>query len=338
MSTDDPQAPRNDLAIRPYRARDREALVALWRRCDLLVPYNDPERDIALWLASPNAAIFVGEYDGRLVASVCIGHDGHRANPYYVAVDPDVRGRGFGARIMARAEAWAKRRGVPKMNVMIRETNTAVAAFYRAIGYDETPRLVMGRWLGDDGRSPQAPAPHLATVRCVITYLEMTERPKRSPPPPPRGVHVALLRARRPTVRFYRYLYDTIGEPWLWYERRALSDEALDEIITDERVEIYVLYVEGVPAGYAELDRRRPPDIELAYFGLMPEFIGRGLGPFLLGSAIDIAWSHEPKRLWVNTNTLDHPRALPLYQRFGFVPYRQEGKSFADPRVTGLIP
>jgi GNAT superfamily N-acetyltransferase len=155
---------------------------------------------------------------------------------------------------------------------------------------------------------------------------------------PPQGMKAALLRARPPTVAFYRFLYNTIGGPWLWYERRALDDEALGRIISDDRVEIYVLYANGVPAGYAELDRREPPDIELAYFGLMPDFIGKGLGRYLLTWAIDTAWSYEPERLWVNTNSLDHSNALALYQRCGFRPYSQEHRVIDDPRLIGLIP
>ena len=118
----------------------------------------------------------------------------------------------------------------------------------------------------------------------------------------------------------------------------VMDDKTLRAVIHDQRVEIYVLYVEGVPAGFAELDRRAEPDIELAYFGLVPEFIGRGLSGYLLSAALDIAWSHEPKRVWLNTNTLDHPRALALYQRLGFKPYKQERKTIPDPRVSGLIP
>jgi GNAT superfamily N-acetyltransferase len=117
-----------------------------------------------------------------------------------------------------------------------------------------------------------------------------------------------------------------------------MDDATLSAIIRDDRVEIYVLYVDGVPAGFAELDRREAEEIELAYFGLMPDFVGRGLGRFLLTWAIDTAWSHEPERLWVNTNSLDHPKALALYQRCGFRPYKQEPKLFDDPRITGLIP
>lgn len=174
-------------------------------------------------------------------------------------------------------------------------------------------------------------------LETVITYLEM-----RAPPAParlsPAAKRLAFLKAEHPTVSFYRYLYDTVGAPWLWYERRAMSDDELAAIITDNAVDIYVLYVGGVPAGYVELDRREPPDIELAYLGLIPDFIGRGLGAFLLNQAIESAWLHEPHRLWVHSCTFDHPKALAVYQRAGFVPYRQETKRFDDPRLSGLMP
>jgi GNAT superfamily N-acetyltransferase len=97
-----------------------------------------------------------------------------------------------------------------------------------------------------------------------------------------------------------------------------------------------VLYVDGVPAGYAELDRRKQEEVELAYFGLVPEFIGRKLGPFLLNWAVDTAWFGKPKRLWVNTNNLDHPKALQIYQKAGFVPYRQETQTIPNPRLVLL--
>ena len=145
-----PGAPLPELSIRAYRPGDRDAVVALWERCGLIVGYNDPDRDIALWRASPNAEIFVGEQSGRIVATVCIGHDGHRGYPYYVATDPDLQGRGMGRRMMRHAEAWLARFGVPKINVLVRDTNEKVRDFYRTIGYQETPRLVLGRWLTPD--------------------------------------------------------------------------------------------------------------------------------------------------------------------------------------------
>ena len=325
-------------SIRAYRPADRDNLVAVWERCGLRVSYNDPDCDIALWQASPNSEIFVGLEDRQIVASICIGHDGHRGNPYNVAVDPDSRGKDYGRAIMRHAEAWLIKRGIPKMNIMIRETNESVAAFYRAIGYEDTPRFTMGRWLTEDGQPPRGPVQAAGTLASTITSLEMTERPKHTPVPLPSQSKIALMRAHKPGAAFYRYLYDRVGEKWLWYTRRAMDDDTLRTIVDDERVEIYVLYFDGVPAGFAELDRRLPPDVELTYFGLLPEFIGQGLGPYLLGSAIDIAWAYEPKRLWVNTGTQDHPKALALYQRFGFVPFKREDRIISDPRLHGLIP
>ncbi|MCX7356267.1 MAG: GNAT family N-acetyltransferase [Alphaproteobacteria bacterium] len=178
----------------------------------------------------------------------------------------------------------------------------------------------------------------LGKLRMVITSLEMHARPSHGPAHLPAGTKAALLRADNPTVSFYRYLYNTVGEPWLWYDRRAFDDATLTGIIQDPKVEIYVLYVSGVPAGYGELDRRKDGEIELAYFGLMPEFIGKGLGRYFLTWIVDAAWRYEPKRLWVHSCNFDHPEALRAYQRAGFTPFDQETIVIEDPRVSGLIP
>lgn len=174
------------------------------------------------------------------------------------------------------------------------------------------------------------------TIDLVTTYLEMLAPPSAPPPPRP-AVRHALMRAENPTVAFYRFLYDTVGADWTWYERRAMDDAALAAIIGDTAVEIYVLYVGGVPAGYAELDVRDPTEVELAYFGLMPEFRRRGLGRWLLRWIIDQAWVDGPARLWVHTCNLDDPRALGMYQRAGFRAYRQEREAIPDPRGQGLF-
>jgi len=171
----------------------------------------------------------------------------------------------------------------------------------------------------------------------IITYLEMREVPKRVPHPAPKR-KLALLRAEAIPLHFYRYLYNTVGEPWLWYERRVMDDASLSAAIHDKGVDIYVLYVGGAPAGYAELARRARGETELAYFGLMPEFIGQGFGGYLLDWTIDTAWRANPRRLWVHSCNLDHPRALQTYQKAGFVPYRQEHQTIDDPRTTGAIP
>src|SRR5438132_4844106 len=112
----------------------------------------------------------------------------------------------------------------------------------------------------------------------TITYLEMLDAPGRPPAVAPEGVtieHVA-----QPTVEQYRYLYDRVGSDWRWLDRRVLSDDELRDIITHSNVDIYLLRVDGEAAGYAELDRRVVDEIQLQYFGLFPEYIGRGLGAF----------------------------------------------------------
>jgi GNAT superfamily N-acetyltransferase len=174
-------------------------------------------------------------------------------------------------------------------------------------------------------------------LEVVITYLEMTARSNLSVVAPA-GVKIAVLRAEQPTISFYRYLYNTVGEPWFWWQRRAMSDDELRIILEDDKVAVFVLYVNGVPAGFAELDRREPPDVALAYFGLVPEFIGRGLGQYFLNTVIGTAWSYEPRRIMVDTCNLDHPKAIQTYQRVGFVPYDQKRVEIEDPRDTGLIP
>lgn len=164
----------------------------------------------------------------------------------------------------------------------------------------------------------------------IVTSLQMLEKPT-SPTPPHPAERIAILRAEQPTVSFYRYLYNTIGSAWRWWERRAMDDETLAAIITDPDVEIYVLHVRGVPAGLCELDCRTRGEVEIAYFGLMPEFIGRGLGGYLLRWGVDQAWTREPKRVWVHTCTEDHPAALPNYQKIGFEPYEQHTEIIDDP-------
>lgn len=164
-------------------------------------------------------------------------------------------------------------------------------------------------------------------IPITITKLEMRARPVHVRPQLPHSpdhVRAMLMKLERPPVHLYRYLYDTVGKDYIWVSRRRMDDNTIAAIVQHPKVEIYVLYVGGCPAGYAELDFRQHREAELAYFGLLPEFIGRGYGNFLLGSAIDVAWSRDIERLWVHTNTLDHPRALPLYQKLGFTPYAQE--------------
>jgi hypothetical protein len=160
-------------------------------------------------------------------------------------------------------------------------------------------------------------------IPMTVTFLEMTARPAALPPPQPKG-KIAFLRAEKPPTHFYRYLYDTIGDKYFWVDRRKIGPEKLAEIIHAANTQLYVLYTEGSPAGLAELDLRPDGSANIAYFGLMPEMIGRRLGFFFLYHTCMAAWTNPIGRLLVNTCTLDHPRALPLYQRMGFAPYARE--------------
>lgn len=159
--------------------------------------------------------------------------------------------------------------------------------------------------------------------KTIVTHLEMLAEPRLPPCPRPLG-KFALMHAENPPVHFYRYLYDAVGRDYFWVNRKRLSDEALARIIQDPEVAIYVLYCGGTPAGYFEIDFRSMPCAELSFLGLMPEHIGSGIGSFMLREAILTAWAHGPERLIIQTCTLDHPRALPLYQRMGFSPCGQE--------------
>lgn len=137
----------SDFQIRTMHDDEQETVVGLWQACGLTRPHNDPRRDIEKAKAKPNSEILVGVYDGRIVASVMVGHDGHRGTVYYVSADPDVQGKGFGRDIMSAAETWLKDQGIWKLNLMIRADNVAVQSFYETIGYDVEIRTVMAKWL-----------------------------------------------------------------------------------------------------------------------------------------------------------------------------------------------
>jgi GNAT superfamily N-acetyltransferase len=156
------------------------------------------------------------------------------------------------------------------------------------------------------------------------TYLQMFARADRVVPPPREGL--AVVHAKKPPVRYYRFLYDAVGREYGWTSRKKLSDAELGALLNDPRLEVHVLMVDGVPAGFAELDRRVPGEIELVQFGLTPEFIGQGLGRYFIQWTVAKAWSYGPRRFWLHTDTLDHPAALPNYLKAGFSIYREEAK------------
>jgi ribosomal protein S18 acetylase RimI-like enzyme len=138
------------LAISPITDADVEPVIALWQRCGLTRPWNDPASDIAFARRGANAAILIGRHEDKIIATAMVGHDGHRGWVYYVAVDPDSQGKDFGRTIMAAAEDWLRGQGVVKAMLMVRPDNTKVRAFYDKLGYDVQERVIYARWL--DGR------------------------------------------------------------------------------------------------------------------------------------------------------------------------------------------
>ncbi|MCP4859497.1 MAG: GNAT family N-acetyltransferase [Fuerstiella sp.] len=156
----------------------------------------------------------------------------------------------------------------------------------------------------------------------AVYHLEMFAHPQLDVPAPQDGL--AVVHAKTPPVPYYRFLYNIVGEEYNWVSRRQLSDEELGAILHDPRNEVHVLHVDGSPAGFAELNRRQSDEVELVQFGLMPEFIGHGLGTWFLKWTIDTVWSYVPKRFWLHTCTLDHPSAVHIYTKAGFVQFKEE--------------
>ena len=138
------------MEIRPYRESDQDAAVALWRECELVKPWNDPVRDIHRKLGIQRDLFLVGAMEGRLVATVMAGFEGHRGWVNYLAVAADCRQQGFGRLLMDEAEARLRAMGCPKISLQIRRSNADVVAFYRSIGYAEDDVVSMGKRLIED--------------------------------------------------------------------------------------------------------------------------------------------------------------------------------------------
>ncbi|WP_237684119.1 GNAT family N-acetyltransferase [Pseudaminobacter soli (ex Zhang et al. 2022)] len=168
--------------------------------------------------------------------------------------------------------------------------------------------------------SQHAESPEFIPV--TVTFLEMS-RPPSHYPPLPYNRQIALLRARNIPLHYYRYLIDRVGRKWYWVNALRLSDEELAEGLAKPDRDIRILYLDGVPAGFFDLKVHLPDEVELAYFGMIEHAIGQGLGKWFLGAAIEAAWSYKPLKVSVQTCTLDHPAALPLYQKLGFSPVGQ---------------
>jgi GNAT superfamily N-acetyltransferase len=163
----------------------------------------------------------------------------------------------------------------------------------------------------------------MATI--ITTYLEMTDAdqlcPKVCEDP-----HFRVLEATVRQWRFNRFLYEFVGSDWVWLDKLSWSDEQWRSYVEDENVRTFVAYFDGSPAGYFELSENKH-EVEIAYFGLAPAFIGKGFGGALLTRAIEEAWAAKPKRVWVHTCNLDHASALDNYKARGMIVYKTEKKT-----------
>jgi GNAT superfamily N-acetyltransferase len=182
------------------------------------------------------------------------------------------------------------------------------------------------------------PLPGEATERALVTvvFLRMLRPPERPPAIMPPGV---TLTRERLSVPEYRKLYNDVGTPWLWWLRRMMPDDQLARHLARPSLSTYVLRMNGNDAGFFETDAAHWPFVNLNYFGLKPEFIGRGLGRKFLDAAVDsvfIGASSQLSGMTVNTCSADHPRALPNYIAAGFVEYRRAREEWDIPTRLGL--
>jgi GNAT superfamily N-acetyltransferase len=171
-------------------------------------------------------------------------------------------------------------------------------------------------------------------IAVIVTFLRMDARPPDPAPPFPPGAEVRHVRGC--TVEFYRFLYNTVGASYVWWLRRMMPDAQLAHLLRDPRIGIYVLEVDGQPAGFYELDSTPWPAVNLSYFGLLPHAIGTGIGYQLLRHAVDAVWRSGAAAMTVNTCTADHPRALPTYKRAGFRVYRELREEWNVPKRLGM--
>jgi GNAT superfamily N-acetyltransferase len=171
-------------------------------------------------------------------------------------------------------------------------------------------------------------------VATVVTYLEMRTRP-RLKRVSPAGRRLERLNG---DPERYRTLFRRVGEDWLWFSRAAMPEETLRAVLCDPKVEAYALVEGGADIALMELAFRPRRDVEIAYFGLVPEAIGTGAGRYLMNAAIRRAFRSPIRRVFVHTCTLDHPGALAFYRRSGFIPYRLAIEVADDPRLRGVLP
>ncbi len=196
---------------------------------------------------------------------------------------------------------------------------------------------------GNGGRRGAAPDPatgvEAGEASFIVTWLEMRRRPAMRRPTAPLGPPAMLLRAVDPPGWYFRTLYDAVGDAHLWTDMHALSREETNAWMAQPGRSLYTLLQRNWPQGFFVLERQDGGICDINYLGLVPEAVGQGLGRFLLDSAVQAGWDHEGVTgMSVNTCSLDHPRALRLYQQAGFVPVRREERRLTDGATLATLP
>ncbi len=164
-----------------------------------------------------------------------------------------------------------------------------------------------------------------------VRYLEMYT-PAAEPAEAPMADLDLELHAE-PDIDAYRRLYRKVGDPWQWQARRRLGHQELQEVIDHPANDLWIVTVAGKAEGFAELDYRKPTEVEIVYFGLTMDWVGRGLGSWLMLSVLERAWSRPVSRVWLHTCELDHPGAVGFYRRCGFSIFREARGKCPDPRA-----
>src|SRR5690348_6560892 len=180
-----------------------------------------------------------------------------------------------------------------------------------------------------DGYTDLAPG----KIAAIVTYLEMLQRPEHGQASP-----LKLRQVKNPDLKWYRNVFRRAGEHWLWWSRLDVSDEQLSAVLNASTTELFEAENSGEEVGMAELDRSKPGEAEISFFGLYAEALGKGLGRPFMDALLEQAWKSDTSRVWVHTCTLDSPVALPFYVKCGFRPYKRAIEVADDPRLRGVLP
>jgi GNAT superfamily N-acetyltransferase len=177
-------------------------------------------------------------------------------------------------------------------------------------------------------------------IASVVTFLEMHEWHASAGASLNRlsQNNVRLRPIHTPDLNWYRALYRRAGAQWLWFSRLEMTDEQLAAVLNSSTNELYVAEHERSEVGMAELDRSQPPHVEITFFGLFPEAIGKRLGRAFMTAVLERAWNNSAARVWLHTCNLDAPAALSFYMKCGFRPYKQAIEVADDPRIRGILP